>query len=118
MAKSIQCYAATSALLRPNVGGGGGVASTMSGLGDTTISDTIKNDLLVYDGSAWVNKNPHEVVPNIPFTKADSTLQYLSLVNKRDMTSIMGFLNDRVVQSYYVPFTKADETAVTTLVLG
>jgi len=99
-------------------GGGGGGASTMSGLGDTTISDTIKNDLLVYDGSAWVNKNPHEVVPNIPFTKADSTLQYLSLVNKRDMTSIMGFLNDRVVQSYYVPFTKADETAVTTLVLG
>ena len=99
-------------------GGGGGGASTLSGLGDTTISSVILNDMLVYDGSAWVNKNSHEVVPNIPFTKQDSTLQYLNLVNKRDMTSIMGFLNDRVVQSYYVPFTKRDETSVTTLLLG
>jgi len=99
-------------------GGGGGGASTLSGLGDTTISSVILNDMLVYDGSAWVNKNSHEVVPNIPFTKRDSTLQYLNLVNKRDMTSIMGFLNDRVVQSYYVPFTKRDETSVTTLLLG
>ena len=99
-------------------GGGGGGASTLSGLGDTTISSVILNDLLVYDGSGWVNKNKHEIVPNLPFTKSDGTLQYLDFENARDTTDIMGFINDRVTPSYYIPFTKADGTSVTTLLVG
>ena len=99
-------------------GGGGGGASTLSGLGDTTISSVILNDLLVYDGSGWVNKNKHEIVPNLPFTKSDGTLQYLDFENTRDTTDIMGFINDRVTPSYYIPFTKADGTSVTTLQVG
>ena len=50
-------------------------ASTLevTNLNDTDISSETLNDLLVYDGTNYVNKGKHEIVPNVPFTKADGT---------------------------------------------
>lgn len=98
------------------IGGAGALAVT--NLSDTDISSETLNDLLVYDGSNYVNKAKNEIVPNFTFTKADGSTQIFNLVQNRDMTTIMGFLHDKVNQKYHVPFTLADGTAVTTLVVG
>ena len=37
------------------------------------------------------------------------------MVNNKDMTTINGFLDHVVTQSYYLPFTNASGTAVTTV---
>ena len=42
--------------------------------------------------------------------------KFLNMVQNRDMTTIMGFLNDRVAQISYT-FTKADGTSQTTLII-
>ena len=99
----------------------GGAASSNPAINDVTdvnsSSETL-NDILVYDGSNYVNKRKHEIAPAIPFTKADGTAQNLVMVNNRDMTTIQGFLHDLVQQKYHVPFTKSDGTSVTTMVFG
>ena len=96
---------------------GGASAIAISDISDTDISSETLNDLLVYDGTNYVNKGKHEIVPNVPFTKEDGTAQFLNMVQNRDMTTIMGFLNDRVAQKYHIPFTKADGTSQTTLII-
>ena len=96
---------------------GGAGTLEVTNLNDTDISSETLNDLLVYDGTNYVNKGKHEIVPNVPFTKADGTAQFLNMVQNRDMTTIMGFLNDRVAQKYHIPFTKADGTSQTTLII-
>jgi hypothetical protein len=37
-------------------GGGGGGASTLAGLTDTTITTPANGDVLVFNGSSWVNR--------------------------------------------------------------
>ena len=70
----------------------------------------------VNDGSfEWVNDFDFNIGKRIPFTKADGTAQTLALVNSKDMTTVNGFLDHTVVQSYYVPFVNASEQTVTTL---
>ena len=99
----------------------GGAASSNPAINDVTdvnsSSETL-NDILVYDGSNYVNKRKHEIAPAVPFTKADGTAQNLLMVNNRDMTSVQRFLHDLVQQKYHVPFTKSDGTSVTTMVFG
>ena len=99
----------------------GGAASSNPAINDVTdvnsSSETL-NDILVYDGSNYVNKRKHEIAPAVPFTKADGTAQNLLMVNNRDMTSVQGFLHDLVQQKYHVPFTKSDGTSVTTMIFG
>lgn len=99
---------------------GGGAASTpaIDDVTDVSSSSETLNDILVYDGSNYVNKRKHEIAPAIPFTKADGTAQNLVMVNNRDMTTIQGFLHDLVQQKYHVPFTKSDGTSVTTMIFG
>ena len=99
----------------------GGAASSNPAINDVTdvnSSSEPLNDILVYDGSNYVNKRKHEIAPAIPFTKADGTAQNLVMVNNRDMTTIQGFLHDLVQQKYHVPFTKSDGTSVTTMIFG
>ena len=41
----------------------------VTNLNDTDISSETLNDLLVYDGTNYVNKGKHEIMPNVPFKK-------------------------------------------------
>ena len=100
------------------IGGGAASSVAIDDVTDVNSSSETLNDILVYDGSNYVNKRKHEIAPAIPFTKADGTAQNLVMVNNRDMTSVQGFLHDLVQQKYHVPFTKSDGTSVTTMVFG
>ena len=54
-----------------------------------------------------INKRKHEIVPNVPFTKADGTAQHITMVNNRDMTTIQAFfLHDLVQQSIIYIFSQ------------
>lgn len=100
------------------IGGGAASSVAIDDVTDVNSSSETLNDILVYDGSNYVNKRKHEIAPAIPFTKADGTAQNLVMVNNRDMTTIQGFLHDLVQQKYHVPFTKSDGTSVTTMIFG
>lgn len=111
-------YKDTSNTIQSISGSGGGSATTLDGLTDVTVSTAIPSQLVYYDGTEWKNEYKYNIVPNVPFTKEDGTEQFLDLINARDLTTVSGFLNNIVTQSYYLPFTKADGSYVTTLVLG
>lgn len=96
----------------------GSVSTSFDGLADVTVSTATPSQLAYYDGTEWKNDYKYNIVPNVPFTKENGTEQFLDLINSRDLTSVSGFLNNIVTQSYYLPFTKADGSYVTTLVLG
>jgi hypothetical protein len=93
----------------------GAATSTLTTLSDVDISSAKATQHIYYDGSEWVNDFDFNIGKRIPFTKTDGTAQTLALVNSRDMTTVNGFLDHRVVQSYYVPFVNASEQTVTTL---
>ena len=94
---------------------GGASSSTLSALSDVTISNSVASQYLIYNGSAWVNEHQHNVGKTVPFTKTDASVTAISLVNNKDLTKINGFLDHVVSQSYYLPFTNASGTAVTTI---
>ena len=94
---------------------GGASSSTLSNLSDVTISNSVASQYLIYNGSAWVNEFKHNVGKTVPFTKTDASVTAISLVNNKDLTKINGFLDHVVSQSYYLPFTNASGTAVTTI---
>ena len=100
------------------IGGGAASSVAIDDVTDVNSSSETLNDILVYDCSNYVNKRKHEIAPAVPFTKADGTAQNLVMVNKRDMTTIQGFLHDLVQHKYHVPFTKSDGTSVTTMIFG
>ena len=94
---------------------GGASSSSLSALNDVTISSVASSQVLVYNGSAWVNDYDHNTKGKVPFTKTDGSLTHISMTNNKDMTTINGFLDHVVTQSYYMPFTNASGTAVTTM---
>ena len=94
---------------------GGASSSTLSNLSDVTISNSVASQYLIYNGSAWVNEYKHNVGKTVPFIKTDASVTAISLVNNKDLTKINGFLDHVVSQSYYLPFTNASGTAVTTI---
>ena len=94
---------------------GGGSASNLTALNDVTVSSSQASQYLIYNGSAWVNEYEHNVGKTVPFTKTDASATTISLVNNKDLTKINGFLDHVVSQSYYLPFTNASGTAVTTI---
>ena len=98
-------------------GGGGGGASTLGGLNDVTVSSAETNDLIVYTGSGFENKMKHEIAPTVNFTKADGTEQLITLENAYDLTTIAGYMNDRVSQKYKMPFTDSSGSSVSTLIV-
>ena len=71
--------------------------------------------ILAYNGTAWVNEYEYENKGKVPFTKTDGSLTHISMTNNKDMTTINGFLDHVVTQSFYMPFTNASGTAVTTM---
>ena len=93
----------------------GAATSTLTTLSDVDISSAKATQHIYYDGSEWVNDFDFNIGKRIPFTKTDGTAQTLALVNSKDMTTVNGFLDHTVVQSYYVPFVNASEQTVTTL---
>ena len=94
---------------------GGASSSSLSALNDVTITNIASSQVLVYNGSAWVNEYDHNTKGKVPFTKTDGSLTHISMTNNKDMTTINGFLDHVVTQSYYMPFTNASGTAVTTM---
>ena len=94
---------------------GGASSGSLSSLSDVTISNSVASQYLIYNGSAWVNEYKHNVGKTVPFTKTDASVTAISLVNNKDLTKINGFLDHVVSQSYYLPFTNASGTAVTTI---
>ena len=94
---------------------GGASSSSLSALNDVTISSIASSQVLVYNGSAWVNDYDHNTKGKVPFTKTDGSVTHISMTNNKDMTTINGFLDHVVTQSYYMPFTNASGTAVTTM---
>ena len=94
---------------------GGASSSNLTSLNDVTVSSSQASQYLIYNGSAWVNEYQHEVGKTVPFTKTDASSTTISLVNNKDLTKINGFLDHVVSQSYYLPFTNASGTAVTTI---
>ncbi len=93
----------------------GASASNLTALNDVTVSSSQASQYLIYNGSAWVNEFQHDVGKTVPFTKTDASATTISLVNNKDLTKINGFLDHVVSQSYYLPFTNASGTAVTTI---
>ena len=94
---------------------GGASSSSLSALNDVTITSVASSQVLVYNGSAWVNEYDHNTKGKVPFTKTDGSVTHISMTNNKDMTTINGFLDHVVTQSYYMPFTNASGTAVTTM---
>ena len=94
---------------------GGASSSSLSALNDVTITSSVDSQFLVYNGSAWVNDYYHNFAKKVPFVKTDGTAVSVAMVNNKDMTTINGFLDHVVTQSYYLPFTNASGTAVTTI---
>ena len=94
---------------------GGASSSSLSALNDVTITSVASSQVLVYNGSAWVNEYDHNTKGKVPFTKTDGSLTHISMTNNKDMTTINGFLDHVVTQSFYMPFTNASGTAVTTM---
>jgi len=94
---------------------GGASSSSLSALNDVTITSIASSQVLVYNGSAWVNEYDHNTKGKVPFTKTDGSVTHISMTNNKDMTTINGFLDHVVTQSYYMPFTNASGTAVTTM---
>ena len=94
---------------------GGASSSSLSALNDVTITSIASSQVLVYNGSAWVNEYDHNTKGKVPFTKTDGSLTHISMTNNKDMTTINGFLDHVVTQSFYMPFTNASGTAVTTI---
>ena len=94
---------------------GGASSSNLTSLNDVTVATSLTSQYLIYNGSAWVNEFQHNVGKTVPFTKADASATTISLVNNKDLTKINGFLDHVVSQSYYLPFTNASGTAVTTI---
>ena len=94
---------------------GGASSSNLTSLNDVTVSNSAASQYLIYNGSAWVNEYQHNVGKTVPFTKTDASATTISLVNNKDLTKINGFLDHVVSQSYYLPFTNASGTAVTTI---
>ena len=94
---------------------GGASSGTLGSLSDVTITSSVATQYLIYNGSAWVNEYQHNVGKIVPFTKTDASATTISLVNNKDITTINGFLDNVVSQSYYLPFTNASGTAVTTV---
>ena len=94
---------------------GGASSSSLSALNDVTITNIASSQVLVYNGSAWVNEYDHNTKGKVPFTKTDGSVTHISMTNNKDMTTINGFLDHVVTQSYYMPFTNASGTAVTTM---
>ena len=94
---------------------GGASSGTLGSLSDVTITSSVATQYLIYNGSAWVNEYQHNVGKIVPFTKTDASTTTISLVNNKDITTINGFLDNVVSQSYYLPFTNASGTAVTTV---
>ena len=97
---------------------GGASSGTLGSLSDVTITSSVATQYLIYNGSAWVNEYQHNVSKIVPFTKTDASTTTISLVNNKDLTKINGFLDHIVSQSYYLPFTNASGTAVTTVRRG
>ena len=94
---------------------GGASSGTLGSLSDVKITSSVATQYLIYNGSAWVNEYQHDVGKVVPFTKTDASTTTISLVNNKDITTINGFLDNVVSQSYYLPFTNASGTAVTTI---
>ena len=94
---------------------GGASSSSLSALNDVTITSVASSQVLVYNGSAWVNEYDHNTKGKVPFTKTDGSVTHISMTNNKDMTTINGFLDHVVTQSFYMPFTNASGTAVTTI---
>ena len=94
---------------------GGASSSSLSALNDVTITSVASSQVLVYNGSAWVNEYDHNTKGKVPFTKTDGSVTHISMTNNKDMTTINGFLDHVVTQSFYMPFTNASGTAVTTM---
>ena len=94
---------------------GGAGTGTLTSLTDVTLSNSVTSQYLIYNGTAWVNEHQHNVVKTVPFIKTDASVTAISMVNNKDMTTINGFLDHVVTQSYYLPFTNASGTAVTTV---
>ena len=94
---------------------GGASSSSLSALNDVTITNIASSQVLVYNGSAWVNEYDHNTKGKVPFTKTDGSVTHISMTNNKDMTTINGFLDHVVTQSFYMPFTNASGTAVTTV---
>lgn len=94
---------------------GGASSSSLSALNDVTISSVASSQVLFYNGSAWVNEYDHNTKGKVPFTKTDGSVTHISMTNNKDMTTINGFLDHVVTQSFYMPFTNASGTAVTTM---
>jgi archaellum component FlaG (FlaF/FlaG flagellin family) len=97
----------------------GGAAAAGNGtlvdLTDTNFTTQLPSQILNYNGSEWKNDFQHNVGKRVPFTKTDGTETTLALVNNKDMTTVNGFLDHVVVQSYYLPFTTANGTSIQTI---
>ena len=89
--------------------------STLQSLTNVTVSSLGSGQILAYNGTAWVNEYDHDVKGRVPFIKTDGTISHIQMTNNKDMTTINGFLDHVVTQSYFMPFTNASGTAVTTM---
>tara|TARA_B100000902_G_C27277257_1_gene899554 strand:+ start:1258 stop:1707 length:450 start_codon:yes stop_codon:yes gene_type:complete len=94
---------------------GGASSSTLTALSDVSISSAQSSQHLYYNGTSWVNDYDYNIGKRVPFTKTDGTATTLGLVNNKDMTTLNGFLDHTVSQSYYLPFTNAAGTAITSI---
>ena len=94
---------------------GGAGTGTLTSLTDVTVSGSANTQYLIYNGTAWVNEYQHNVGKSVPFLKSDASVTNIEMINNKNMTTVNGFLDHVVSQSYYLPFTLTNGSAVTTV---
>jgi len=97
---------------------GGGGTLTLNELQNVTETSSAKGQYLNYNGSNWRNEYDFNIGKHVPLLEADGSQTSIQLTNSRDVSTIDNLLDNIITQSYYLPFTKADGSDVTSVELG
>ena len=97
---------------------GGGATLTLNELQNVTETSSTKGQYLNYNGSNWRNEFDFNIGKHVPLLEADGSQTSIQLTNSRDISTIDNLLDNIITQSYYLPFTKADGSDVTSVELG
>ena len=100
--------------LNPNTGGGGGGGATaLSELNDVQLSGLLTGDVLIYDGTHWINRPQSSIVPDL---SEYATRTWVQQQGYATSAALAGYATQSWVQGLgYITATTAEATFATKL---